>query len=162
MRQHTEMINAPADSLKCINIVAHIKLEVLINLSYSFLSTFLQNFILLHWYIQSDQFAKQNLYQIMISSTKARKSRDEFWQGLEILESFSSQVSISELESRKKLTNMVRGKPQYNDPSLLDICELNVQLKIKSEVFIRCCLSACADVWPPTVLTEHSIDYVSC
>ena len=43
MRQHTEMINAPADSLKCINIVTHINLEVLINLSYSFLSTFLQN-----------------------------------------------------------------------------------------------------------------------
>ena len=71
MRQHTEMINAPADSLKCINIVAHINLEVLINLSYSFLSTFLHNFILLQWYIQSDQFAKQILYQIMISSTQS-------------------------------------------------------------------------------------------
>ena len=71
MRQHTEMINAPAGYLKCINIVAHINLEVLINLSYSFNSTFLQNFILLYRYIQSDQFAKQNLNQIMISSTQS-------------------------------------------------------------------------------------------
>ena len=99
MRQHTEIINAPADYLKCTNIVPNIILEVF----NQFLSTFVCLLCIpsIMQCIQSDNANQHSTTRYKLIY-KARKSRDEFWQGLEILESFSSQVSINELESRKK------------------------------------------------------------